>query len=84
MCLKKKRKQDAAISDLQMELKSSKRQSTTRLTQIENRFKNRLNQIEDRFAYLEGLNSREVHDNDDDWYITGDSGFPDQYNSQDY
>ena len=44
-----------------MELKSVKSQSDTtlaRLTQIENRFDNRLNQIENRFAHLEGTDKR--------------------------
>ena len=74
-----------------MELKSVKKQSDTRLTQIEKSFENRLNQIENRFAHLEGRQnrpaSREGHDNDD-WYYPddydNDSGFDDKQNPQDY
>ena len=58
----KKRENEAAISDLQMELKSVKTQSE--------RFENRLvNQIENRFAHLEGRQNRPAslkdYDNDD-------------------
>ena len=59
-----KRKHEAEISDLQMELKSVKTQS--------NRFENRLNQIENRFAHLKGHqnkpNSRKHYDDDDYYY----------------
>ena len=67
MCLKK-RKHEAAISDLKMELESVKKQSANtlaRLTQIENRFDNRLNQIENRFAHLEGHHKDDVYSYED-------------------
>ena len=47
VCLKK-RKHEAAISDLKMELESVKKQSANTLA--------RLTQIENRFAYLERQN----------------------------
>ena len=68
----KKRRETSAANEatnpnLQLELKSVKSQSDNtlaRLTQIENRFDNRLNQIENRFAHLEGRR----YDNDDVYY----------------
>ena len=54
-----------------MELESVKKQSANtlaRLTQIENRFDNRLNQIENRFAHLEGHQNKP----DDDYYYDPD------------
>ena len=75
MCLKK-RKHEAAISDLKMELESVKKQSDTKLHQIEKRFDDRLNQIENSFAYLKGLQNRpdsgKRYDNDDDYYYGPD------------
>ena len=53
---------------MQLELKSVKSQSDNtlaRLTQIENRFDNRLNQIENRFAHLEGHNKDDVYSYED-------------------
>ena len=61
-----------------MELKSVKSQSDNtlaRLTQIENRFDNRLNQIENRFAHLEGHQNKpdsRKHYDDDDYYYGSD------------
>ena len=61
-------KYEAKISNLQLELKSVKSQSDNtlaRLTQIENRFDNRLNQIENRFAHLEGHHKDDVYSYED-------------------
>ena len=70
MCLKK-RKHEADISELQMELVSVKKSLDNVLNQIENIVDNRLNQIENRFAHLEGRQN-ERNDNDDDYYYGPD------------
>ena len=72
MCLKK-RKHEADISELQMELVSVKKSLDNVLNQIENIVDNRLNQIENRFAYLKGDQNRpdssgKLYDDEDYYY----------------
>ena len=66
-CAWKKRKHEADISDLQMELVSVKNTLDKVLNQIENIVDNRLNQIENRIAHLEGRQNKR-YDNDDYYY----------------